>query len=104
MYFMKSISFTQYYIQNGVKGVEMMIRWSFFWIILLASISGLIDWAMDVELSTWQMQLRIIAAITFFCAVVTRSLFTFSHKRFYKNEWSFILILVTVGLFGISMI
>jgi|GEM_PF-5093876 len=101
---MKSTSFTQYYIQNGVKGVETMLRWAFFWVLVLAGMSGLIDWAMDVDLTTWQMQLRLIAAVTFLCALIAGSLFTFSRKRFYKEEWSFILILVTVGLFGISMI
>lgn len=81
-----------------------MFRWSFFWILLLAGMSGLFDWLMDVDRSTWQMQLRFIAAVTFFGAIMAGSLFTFSRRRFYKSEWSFILLLVTVGLFGISMI
>lgn len=81
-----------------------MVRWALFWILLFTSISGLIDWLLDVDLSTWQLQLRMIASLTFLCAIVAGSVFTLSRKRFYKEEWSFILLLVTVGLFGISMI
>lgn len=82
----------------------MMLRWSFLWIFLVAGMSGLIDWWTDLDISTWQIQLRWIAAFTFLLALAAGSIFTFSRKRFYREEWSFILILVTVGLFGISFI
>ncbi len=81
-----------------------MFKWSMVWIGFVSGISGLINWWMDLDMETWQMQLRIIAAITFLLAIVAGSIFTFSRKRFYRQEWSFILIMVTLGLFGISMI
>lgn len=81
-----------------------MFRWSILWIVFVAGLSGLIDWWMDLDIPTWQMQLRIMAAFAFLFAIVAGSIFTFSRKQFYRKEWSFILIIVTLGLFGISMI
>ena len=80
-----------------------MIRWACLWLALIIGGSGLINWWLDMDLPTWQLQLRYFSAFFFLLSIFTGSVFTLSRKRFYQREWSFILILVTMGLFGISM-
>lgn len=78
-----------------------MIRWAFLWLLLIISSSGLLGWWLNMDLPAWQLQLRYFSAFFFLLAILTSSVFTLN--RFYRPEWSFILLLVTVGLFGVSL-
>jgi hypothetical protein len=81
-----------------------MLRWAGLWTFLGAGGSGLFSWWTDLNWITWQEQLRYLAAVSFFLAIVAGSIFTLSRRKFYREEWSFILLLVTLGLFGISAV
>lgn len=81
-----------------------MIRWAMIWILLIAGVTGAIGWLIELDLPAWQLQLRYASAITFLLAIGFGSQFQLSRRRFYREKWSFILLIVTIGLFTMSAI
>lgn len=88
-----------------------LLKWSAIWIALVILVTGLISYiSYDLDFAVWQTQLRVTGGIFFMAALIVGGVLTTdsayrNRKRFfYREEWSFICILVTVFLFGISFI
>ncbi|SEN73932.1 hypothetical protein [Lihuaxuella thermophila] len=88
-----------------------LFKWSAIWIALVILITGFLSYiAYDLDLAAWQTQLRTAGSIFFMIALIVGGVLTTdsayrNRKRFfYREEWSFICILVTVFLFGISFL
>lgn len=84
-----------------------MIRWSFFWTLITSLITGLFTYQIaNGNIQVWQGYLRYVGGLFFFMALLAGGVFTTRVKdhRFCREDWSFICILVTISLFGISFL
>ncbi|MBD1373359.1 hypothetical protein IC620_13475 [Hazenella sp. IB182357] len=87
-----------------------MISWTGLWTIVALFISG--TWAYlsaDLDLIVLQSNMRISAAVFFMIGLIvggvltTDSAYRSRAKKYYREDWSFICVLVTISLFGISL-
>ncbi|MGA8943280.1 MAG: hypothetical protein WB502_11305 [Thermoactinomyces sp.] len=87
-----------------------LLLWSAMWIgtaFALTAFLSYISYGMDV--SVFQRQLQTASAVFFIAALIVGGVFTTNRafhnkKRFFcREEWSFICILVTIGLFTLSL-
>ncbi|MBA4495482.1 hypothetical protein ACFO25_19425 [Paenactinomyces guangxiensis] len=88
-----------------------LLGWSVIWIATAILITGLISYiSADLNVLVWQAHLRVAGGIFFMIALIvggvltTDSAYRNRKRDFYREDWSFICILVTVTLFGISFI
>jgi hypothetical protein len=94
------------------EGYPMRIfAWAFGWMVFAVCLTGITSYlTYDFNLQIWQAHLRTASGIFFMIALIVGGVLTTdaayrSRKRFfYRDEWSFICLLVTVGLFGLSLI
>jgi hypothetical protein len=87
-----------------------LIRWALMWLALTVGLTGLIAFGLaGGDLQIWKTYLRAAGGIYFFIALIVGGVLTTEaayHQRtkpYYREEWSFICILVTITLFGISL-
>jgi hypothetical protein len=89
-----------------------ILGWALFWSALALGITGLIAYMVShrFDLVVWQAHIRAVGGVFFMIALVvggvltTESAFRNRRRWFYREDWSFICLLVTVGLFGISLL
>jgi hypothetical protein len=88
-----------------------LLWWTLAWIVLAATVTGLMSWhSSHVDFVLWRELLRVAGGTFFFIALVAGGILTteaaYRTKRrfFYREEWSFICALVTVSLFGLSLL
>lgn len=88
-----------------------LLRWTLFWTIAAVLTTGLFSYILlDAGLAAWGTNLRFGAGLFFVMALVVGGVLTTDTnykaktRSFYREEWSFICLLVTISLFGISLI
>jgi hypothetical protein len=88
-----------------------MLRWTAIWIAIAVGLTGFTSYlTSNLDPAVWQAQLRMAGGVFFMIALVVGGVLTTdvayrNRKRsFYREDWSFICILVTITLFGISFI
>lgn len=88
-----------------------LFAWAIGWIAIAVFLTGITSYlSTDFNVQIWQTHLRTAGGIFFMIALIVGGVLTTdaayrSRKRFfYREEWSFICLLVTVGLFGLSLI
>lgn len=88
-----------------------LISWSLIWIIVTLVVTGSISYiSADLDLTVWQTNLQMSGGVFFMIALIvggvltTDSAFRNRKRAIYREEWSFICILVTISLFGISIL
>ncbi|WP_124726510.1 hypothetical protein [Staphylospora marina] len=89
-----------------------ILRWTAIWMIVAMCVTGLIAYMISESFDPgmWKVQMRAAGGVFFLIALVVGGVLTtekaFRNRRrwFYREDWSFICLLVTVGLFGISLL
>lgn len=88
-----------------------LLSWSLIWIGVAFALTGLTTYlSHDLNLSIWQKQLQTASGVFFMAALIISEVFTtkrtYHHKKknFFHKEWSFICIMVTLGLFTLSLV
>lgn len=88
-----------------------LLLWAVMWIGIAFALTALVSYiSYDMDLSVFQKQLQTASAVFFMAALIIGGVFTtnraFRNKKhfFYHEEWSFICIIVTIGLFTLSLI
>lgn len=86
-----------------------MVKWALIWITLVLAGTGLYTYLeANTAIAMWPDLLRAIGGIFFAISLVvggvltTESAFRARKRSFYREDWSFICLLVTVFLFSIS--
>lgn len=87
-----------------------MLRWTLIWIILVVGTTGIFNILYgDGGLPDWKEQLRIAGGAFFFFSLLvggilsTKPSETKNARIIHREDWSFICLLVTISLFGISL-
>lgn len=88
-----------------------LFRWTIVWTIVSIIFTGVLSYLLfDAGLAVWKTNLRVGAGIFFAVSLLvggvltTDSNYKAKKRSYYQEEWSFICILVTISLFGISFI
>jgi hypothetical protein len=88
-----------------------LIRWVLIWLVLTVGLTGLIAYGFSKgDFLIWKAYLRAAGGVYFFIALMAGGVLTTEvayrerTKPYYREEWSFICILVTISLFGISLL
>ncbi|TCS92789.1 hypothetical protein [Hazenella coriacea] len=87
-----------------------LLTWAIFWIASVILVTGVISFiSSSFDWTLWQTQLRMAAGLFFLISLVVGGVLTTDaayrkrSRAFYREEWSFICIIVTISLFGISL-
>ncbi|SDZ26267.1 hypothetical protein [Thermoactinomyces sp. DSM 45892] len=88
-----------------------LLKWALFWTITAVLLIGVLSYiGFDSGLAVWGSNLKFGAGLFFAVALVVGGVLTTDKnykaktKSFYREEWSFICLLVTISLFGISLV
>lgn len=88
-----------------------VLAWSLLWLFVSLTVTGIVSYELGgADLLTWRSGLRTAGGVFFLAALVvggvltTKSAYRSRTKFFYREDWSFICILVTIGLFGLSLL
>jgi hypothetical protein len=85
-----------------------LLSWSLMWIGIALALTGLTTYrAYDLDLAVWQRQLQTASGVFYMAAMIIGGVFTtkrsYRQKKPVDKERSFICIMVTLGLFTISL-
>lgn len=87
-----------------------LLTWAIFWVASVILVTGIVSYfPANFDWELWQTQLRMAAGIFFLISLIVGGVLTTDaayrkrSRAFYREEWSFICIIVTISLFGISL-
>jgi hypothetical protein len=87
-----------------------LLRWTLTWTILVVGVTGILAiLSEDGSLLVWKEHLRIAGGVFFLLSLfvggilTTKPAETRNARITYREDWSFICLLVTISLFGISL-
>jgi hypothetical protein len=89
-----------------------LIAWALLWIVGALAVTRHFTYVLYgfFDPTIWQAEVRTAGSVFFMAALIiggvltTHSAFQSRKRFFYREDWSFICVLVTVGLFGISLL